>query len=205
MLDSTFGNNGMVVTQAGSTGFYPGGLAVLPDGTIALGGQAVFGSSSVFTVALCDSTGSLASTFAHNGIDTLTDEGVTGVAGMTVQPNGQIIATAQGNLQMRIVRYASTIPAGILDFSAQNEQLIVYPDPVQNIESLEYTLKEDETLNIGLYDMNGRLIQAFINNAYRTKGAHHETLMINGTLAAGTYFINLLNRETNISVKVVKQ
>lgn len=84
--DSTFGNNGTVVTIPFNQAlFSPTALALQPDGKILLAGTGV--------MARYDTNGQLDSTFAMDGVALLVSRSVTGIA---LQPSGKILIASGG-------------------------------------------------------------------------------------------------------------
>src|SRR5205085_12645576 len=103
-----------------------------------------------------------------------------------------------------LARYLPGFNIGILNFTTTQSSPLIYPNPLQPTEQLEYTLTQNETLTLALYDVSGRVVQTFFTNQQRNAGAHKETLSIS-TLAAGNYFLTLSNGAQKMSVKVLKQ
>jgi uncharacterized delta-60 repeat protein len=83
-LDTTFGNNGVVL---GSAGEDITGIAVEPDGTIVATGF----TSQAAVVYAFNSNGSPDSSFGTNGIATVDAASGARAAGIALQPNGQIL------------------------------------------------------------------------------------------------------------------
>jgi len=92
---------------------------------------------------------------------------------------------------------------GILDFSSA-ENVLIYPNPIQNNEVLEYFLKQDEVLTIGLYDISGRLVKELVTHESRSKGSHKESLNFGEGLPAGNYILSITNGSGSTGIKVVK-
>ncbi len=102
-----------------------------------------------------------------------------------------------------LARYFSGLDVGILNFSSSQNSPLIYPNPLHQTETLEYTLTKNESLTIALYDVNGKPIRNFISNEERSAGEHKEILNF-GELTAGSYFLTLSNGKHQMSVKMVK-
>ena len=97
-LDATFGSAGVVTTAMGSGDSQAYGVAVMPDGRIAVGGTATNGANTDFAVACYLSDGSLDTSFGSGG-KVLTDFNSTNdeARGLALQSNGQIILAGKSN------------------------------------------------------------------------------------------------------------
>ncbi len=93
----------------------------------------------------------------------------------------------------------------MLDFSIQENPILIYPNPIQSDAVLQYTLAQNEKLSIVLYDIMGRLVQTFIAGETRTQGEHKETLHLSSALSAGNYILNISNGKSRQGVKLVKE
>jgi uncharacterized delta-60 repeat protein len=123
-LDKSFGKNGKVLSYFGKLAAYTYCTAVQPDGKILLGGSM---SSDIgnygyyFLLIRYNKNGSLDSSFAHNGIDTIVISNTFNTGGafrsILVQPDGKIIgagSTNGSNYNYTVMRFT---PNGNLDSS----------------------------------------------------------------------------------------
>lgn len=117
VLDTTFGNQGLVTTDFGfSKNESIASIAIQPDGKIVAGGYADNGHNTDFALARYNADGTPDTSFGSNGRVT-TDFGVDDyITSITIQPSGGILAagyTLAGNFyQFAVARYLST---GALD------------------------------------------------------------------------------------------
>ncbi len=67
--------------------------------------------------------------------------------------------------------------------------LETYPNPFNSISQIEYQLVNAGYISLGLYDLNGRMLNA-LEGGYREAGVHR--MMLNGgSLGSGTYVVRL--------------
>jgi hypothetical protein len=82
-------------------------------------------------------------------------------------------------------------------------QVIVFPNPVNNILQVQFNLPKEDVVKIALYDMQGKLIVEK-DMGKRSSGQHQEMLdLLN--LPAGTYVCIIAGKFNSISKRVVKQ
>ncbi len=208
-LDSTFGSNGIVATMfENSSASYLSSIALQSDGKIVATGQVNIGNNQLFGTCRYNMDGSLDSTFGTNG------ETIFGIAtldyssSIAIQVDGKIVVGGHAidnyYMDFILVRYLSSLDVGVIEFSSKNFSALIYPNPIHQTETLEYTLTKNESLTIALYDVNGKLIRNFISYEQRMAGEHKETLNI-GELSSGNYFLTISNGSQKMTVKMVKQ
>ncbi len=82
----------------------------------------------------------------------------------------------------------------------------IYPNPFNPSTSIEYTLKDDDFVNISVYDVRGRRVATLYNN-YHSAGK--ETIVWNGTddrgrsCSSGVYFFKMSTSNKTISKKAI--
>lgn len=161
ILDSTFGINGIVLTEVGQfSGAYD--LVIQENGKIIVGGYATVGMQNQFAIIRYESDGSLDTNFGSNGIVT-TQMGVNGdaIKAIKIQSDGKIIAvgTKMGiypDYDIALVRYNEN---GSLDNSfGTNGKVII------NIAG-----NEDYGTDLALYQTEKIAVAGFslVNNNYK--------------------------------------
>jgi len=208
-LDNSFGIAGKVTTAIGSGSFIGGRSVVLQaDGKIVVAGD----GTDEIAVLRYNSDGSLDNSFGTDGI-VIKDiaGGPSRANGCAIQSDGKIVVagyaylnTAQENAGFVVARYLSGLTFGVVDFSIQENSLLVYPNPLQEVAVLEYTLTNSETISIDLFDISGRRVQSFIRAEKRSKGTHKESLTIDASIPSGSYILTINNGKGSSSVRVVK-
>jgi hypothetical protein len=68
---------------------------------------------------------------------------------------------------------------------------------------LKYSLPEDQVMIIRMYDLNGKLIQRFLENAYRGRGDHEEKLMLNANILSGNYVLAFETMKSTHGVPII--
>jgi hypothetical protein len=93
---------------------------------------------------------------------------------------------------------------GIVDFSIANHSVYVAPNPILEQTTLHYTLQDDETISIQLFDMKGAFVKVFKQSEQQTKGEHEEQLLFPNEIPAGSYILCISSPKGKKSVQVVK-
>jgi hypothetical protein len=63
---------------------------------------------------------------------------------------------------------------------------------LQDDAVLEYTLANDDIINIDLYDISGRLALSILKTELRNKGSHKEILGLDASLPESSYILTLV-------------
>ncbi len=102
------------------------------------------------------------------------------------------------NIYIDNVNLSGTV--GIDPISAEDNHLLVYPDPMSTEATISYSLASNQPVNIGLYDLTGRELKE-LANGNQIAGQH--TLGINNEgLSEGVYFIKMV---TNTAKSVTRK
>ena len=121
-LDTSFGNEGKVLTLPGNNPGRANSAVILPDGKILVGGSSI----SDFALARYNSAGTLDTSFNSNGIVITPLNGEDQITGLTIQPDGKIIAagftSTLNNYNYATLRYNSD---GSLDNSWGNSGKVI--------------------------------------------------------------------------------
>ena len=209
-LDNNFSVDGKVKTDIGVNFSDEAESVVLqPDGKILVAGTAGMEDNNLkykgaFAVVRYNSDGTLDNTFGPGGkVTTLFGASARGM-GCAIQPNGRIVVAGYAANNFAVARYLSGLNVGVVDFSIQDHQLLIYPNPLQEDALIEYTLTNDQIININLYDISGRLVQSIVKLEARVKGSHKEKLSLDASIPSGSYILTINNGEGSSSVRVVK-
>ncbi len=208
-LDSSFNLNGKLTTLISWNYDQANAVLIMPDEKILAAGTMDDNWDMSYGLVRYNSNGSVDSSFGNNAIVKTIIYGRDVGYSAALQSNGNIVVAGiakdtYGLSNFGVVRYLSGLNVGIITFTSQNFSPLIYPNPIQQNEVLEYTLTKDESLTLSLYDVNGRLIKNFFIQEKRNAGEHKEELNI-GDIAAGNYLLTLSNGEFKVSVKIVKQ
>ena len=207
IIDSTFGNNGTVITQLSNSRDILCEIKLQPDGKIIAAGYT--GATPNFALARYNENGSLDLAFGNNGI-VVTDFAFNYDVAytMAIANDYKILAagaTFDGSQwSFALARYFSGLNVGVVDFEKQPLPVQAYPNPVKNYATLTYALPKDESITIKLFDIMGKEIKIFMEGNKKMKGEHTEYLYFDESIKAGVYFLIIGNGDGVLSVKVVK-
>ncbi len=209
-LDSTFNGDGKLITSLGIGNDSGSAIALQPDGKILLAGYSYNGDGRDFALVRINSEGILDLSFGNFG-KVFTDFGGEETVGkeIVVQSDGNILVagyTSKGYpaYDITLARYLSGLNIGVIDFYKQDHNLLIYPNPLQDDAVIEYTLANDDIINIDLYDISGRLMQSIVNSEERIMGSHKEQLNIDTSVPSGSYILTISNGAGSSSINVVK-
>lgn len=210
IIDSSFGINGIVGTNMGGEDeIYE--LAVQNDGKIIAAGLSFQSTNGVyFALARYTATGTLDSSFGNNGIVLTGDAFTYNVCyALAIQNDYKIIAggAISPGLPMwniALARYMSGLNVGMIDFTNQKTPMLAYPNPVKDYAYINYTLTNDESLTIKLYDMQGHEVKSFISDIEKQKGEQTEYLYFDDGIKTGIYFLQISNGKSVQAIKIVK-
>jgi hypothetical protein len=92
---------------------------------------------------------------------------------------------------------------GIDELTIDNEQLKIFPNPVEELAVIRWQLAVNSNVSINVYDITGRKVEALVTNERQQAGEH----MINynaGKLKNGIYIVKIeINNEVKVG-KIVK-
>ena len=210
-LDTSFAGSGKAfvnVSQNDNTAY---SVALQADDKIVLAGRTWNGSDYDFAIVRLNTDASLDSIFGTNG-KVITDIAIDQdeCYSVVVQPDGRILAagyaTVSGtNRDIALARYLSGLNIGIVEFSEQNNAVLIYPNPIRDNAQLEFELLNDDFIDILLYNMQGVLVQEIKQNINLPKGQHSIALNFNNSLAAGNYLLVISGVAGKQEIRIVKE
>jgi uncharacterized delta-60 repeat protein len=207
-LDTTFATSGKSILKMGEQ-IRTYSIVLKPDGKIVMPGY-ITDSITDFTLIQYTPNGQLDTAFGINGIlrtDLGSDDEKAKSA--VLQPDGKILVggyTAIGfDHDFALLRYLPEggMHVGTVDFTGLKAQLLVYPNPVSTSTTLEYTLPYATTVSIQLYDLQGRLLQTYLNEVKQETGEHKQFISIPGSVPAGQFVLVLTTPEGKLGVRIV--
>ncbi|MCB0759583.1 MAG: T9SS type A sorting domain-containing protein, partial [Flavobacteriales bacterium] len=208
-LDNSFGMDGKVTTAFGTGDDHGYAVAIQPDGKILVAGDAFNGTNYDLALARYNTDGSLDNGFSDDGKVTTAfgtdDEYGSSVA---IQPDGKLIVAGSSNdgttNDFAVARYISGLDIGIIDLSLARSAPLIYPNPIEKLATLEYTLAHAETISIHLLDMQGRTIRTFVEGQKQAAGEHQQAIALAEDLPSGSYLIAISSPKGSLTVQVVK-
>ncbi len=181
-------------------------MLLQPDGKIIAGGQ----NESDFMLLRYNSNGTFDNTFGNGGlmVGSMGPANTDYLRGMALQTDGKIVATGITNdgfsFQFATARFLPIAGSvGVLDFTDSSIDLLIYPNPVRDNATLQYTLLNQENINVSLLNANGQLVQSILNET-QNAGEHTLKIDLNPTLPAGNYFVVVSNGNSKSTIQLVK-
>ncbi len=91
-------------------------------------------------------------------------------------------------------------------FLAENTfELKIYPNPASAAVNIDFTLQNAEKIEIGLYEINGRLLQTLVNE-HLPEGFHNRFVSLNAiSLNSGIYLVRFKSNNNLITKKLIYQ
>lgn len=156
-VDTTFGDDGVVLTSVGTSSDIASAMALQANGKILVAGTTTnTGSASNFAVARYNANGSLDPTFGNDGVVVTTvGSGNNGARGVVVQPSGTIVAagyTSAPAASIGLVRYIGDEPIATalanvtVNENSENSDLTVtdsFVDPIDPTAALSFSIAGD--------------------------------------------------------------
>jgi hypothetical protein len=102
-----------------------------------------------------------------------------------------------------IARYFSST-VGVIEFALVENGINIYPNPINEAVTFQYTLLESERLTIALHDLQGRVITTFLDGQLLPAGEHKQTVAMPADLASGNYLVVFSSPKGRMSVQVSK-
>ncbi len=211
-LDTTFGISGIQTFNINNTDNYLTCMALQPNGKILMSGINYYNATSTDEILLIriDANGILDNTFGNAGkvithINYLYDEAY----GIALQSDGKILLTGtaqfSSDVNVAVLRYNNDVQLGLIDFSISDSPLLVYPNPVKSELHVCYTLTENESITINLFDINGKIVQNFMINELQPKGDHKESFPFDNSISVGAYILSITNKNAiqELQIKLI--
>lgn len=209
-LDSNFGTGGKVSTNFAVENDVPAAVVIQPNGKIVVGGSAYPGTTLLdFAIARYLSDGSLDTSFGTGG-KLISEMGTGGnvISAMALQTDGKLVVAGQVNAgtssDFALARYIADASMGIDDFALESASLKVAPNPISASTVLQYTLNRNDVVTIGIYDIEGKLVQNIMEKTATQKGNYELAINFPENTATGTYFIVISTPNGKSSLKVIK-
>jgi uncharacterized delta-60 repeat protein len=211
-IDSTYGTNGIVITQMQDSSNLAD-LVIQPDNKIVAVGSTTMlpNQDNAIVIARYDTTGTPDPTLGMGGVVvTQINSQDQSLQAVLVQPDGKIVAagmtynTNEAQDDGLVIRLIPHPALGVLDFSDTPNALNVYPNPITESATLTYTLQQRETISIHLWDMNGRLVKTILEKSLQNEGEQEQSIVLSSSIPSGNYIITVSNQQQQVSVKIVK-
>ena len=209
-LDNSFDLDGIVTTAFSSSNDDISKIIQQTDGKIiAVGVSFQTLTAGKFTVARYNLNGTLDSSFGTGGVVTTNfSNNFGGAWSALIQPDDRIVVVGQseinGSWNMAMARYNSGLHVGIVEPNNNDIKIIAYPNPIQEMVNITYTLAEDCAVELLLYGINGKYIQPIRSLETRQKGDNKESVHINDNIPSGFYILKLSACNSEYYIKLIK-
>ncbi len=206
-LDNSFSGDGRVSTSFNVGTDAAHSMALQADGRIVLAGAS--STSFLFNFALLryNADGTLDDTFGVGGkvvtpLAALYDEAYA----VAIQPDGKILAAGYAyngsDNDIAVVRYLNDLNVGLLDLSVPDNSVLVFPNPIHGEAILQYELAREERITIQLLDLEGRVLQTFLDGHVQPAGPHQQAIALPRDLASGAYLIVISSTTGRMGIRV---
>ncbi len=189
LCDSSFNQNGFLSISYGTESFERwGAIVVEEDKKILVGG---FSEDSLLLCSFRDD-GSIDSAFGNYGKvkDYFGGYG-TGIADICIQDDAKVVAVGRGNNSHMVLRYNTAFSIGLNEPKSEIVSFNIYPNPLQNQATLDYTLKTGTEVSVSLLNILGQTVDVFIDGKMMEAGSNSETLSFYSNYLPGMYFVRI--------------
>lgn len=210
IADTTFGVNGLRGVNFGTGTNTLSGLLIQPDGRIICVGTV----NNNFTLLRVNQAGNIDNTFNGTGknVTSFGNEFSSTADRAMVMPDGKIVlmGSSHGNTPLNdtvfniaMARYTSGIHVGMMELE-QLAEVLVYPNPVQEALTIQYSLPSSAPVSMAMYDLQGRLVQQIVTGQLQNAGEHYEKIMLGTNMNNGFYILEITTGAVKKSIKIMK-
>ncbi|MFA7380165.1 MAG: T9SS type A sorting domain-containing protein [Bacteroidia bacterium] len=204
--DSTFGVNSSRTHNFGGLFDELKSIKVQPDGKII----GVGSSDGRFGVIRLTTTGTTDATFNSTGKTVTPFAGSTsaGIVHLSMEPSGKLLVAGSAfypdsMMRFTMARYHTGYNVSVDELNTI-KHVAVYPNPVADICEVEYTLQQAGEVTIGLYNLQGKLLQSEVAGKEQAAGTYHHQLQL-AHLPQGIYVLRISDANGQGTIKLVKE
>lgn len=175
-----------------------------PDGKYLKAGE----RNNHFSISRYNADGSVDTTFGVNGeLNTIVGY-TSSITDILLQADGKIVVggsslTSDNQLTV-LARFTNTV-LGTLDFSASENILSIYPNPIETSATFDFTLNNPENITVELYDVQGKLVKTIAKNQAYSAGNHNLPIELQSNLNSGYYLLKLTTKTGSESIQIIKK
>ncbi len=208
-LDPSFGPDspsspqpGIVTTSIWEASDNGRAVALQPDGKVIVGGYkgitGLGGPDGDFALARYLADGRLDTSFHAETISTINPPGIVttdfnstydGINSIALQGDGKLVAAGFAGPNFGLARYLLGPITPTRETYSLISSAFVYPNPATSEITLEYVLSQEESINIRLMDLRGRLMAVLASAEKRPRGKNRIVLHLPEELPAGSYLL----------------
>lgn len=200
-VDLSHGTNGISNDFVGSNNTT---MVIQPDGKYLKAGE----KNNNFSISRYYADGSVDTTFGTNGELNVIVGYASFITDILLQDDGKIVvggsSLASDNQLAVLARFTNTV-LGTLDFSASENILSIYPNPIEISATFEFTLNNSENITVELYDIQGKLVQTIAKNKSYAAGNHNLPIELQSNLNSGNYLLKLTTKTGSESIQIIKK
>jgi uncharacterized delta-60 repeat protein len=211
-IDGTFGDNGFKKISTGYASNRDGDVLVQNDGKILICGAAKNQNNPdqyIFALFRVNPSGTYDNSFASNGFVTTSFGSSSGEeisSSVKLQTDGKIVVIGasgfSGPSSILLARYNSGLYTGLTEQPTEDDYFVPYPNPFNNLVTLNYTLQEPSSITIDLLDITGKIILS--NTEQSTIGKHKKEILMPDNVKTGVYFIKIKSKSFDRTYKLIK-
>lgn len=204
-LDDSFGTNGIVITILGNLEAWSTDLAFQSDNKILVSGYYRILNDQDIIVYRYNKDGAIDFSFGKGGYTDINLGSYDEMAMTTALQSGKLLVAGGSDEYFFVLRYLLDLESGINSYYSYTDNCLIYPNPIKNEGILKYKLESSGNINIGLFDLKGKLVQIFLNDSYRSQGEQIENLIITKDIKPGIYFVMIWDKNFSIVLKLIKE
>ena len=106
--------------------------------------------------------------------------------------------------EMAVARLYTDFTIGIVEFGASEDPMSIFPNPLMELSTLAFTLRDGEQLTIALHDMQGRRVATLLEERWMPAGDHRVGIHVPPDLAAGHYIMELSSAKGHMCIQVAR-
>lgn len=93
--------------------------------------------------------------------------------------------------------FISLLVCSILEAQTPSDSISASPNPFSQRTLVSYTLANNDTISIRVYNMSGMLVVLLVNDSIVPAGTHQDSLRMDN-FPDGIYIVSLFNRKKNL-------
>ena len=102
-----------------------------------------------------------------------------------------------------LARYTD-LNLGNIDFTS-NKSMFIYPNPIEEETNLTYKLTTATNISIELFDMQGKLLKTYLQNATQNPDEYNQKIVFPSGLQSGNYLLKISSPDGSNSIKLIKK
>ncbi|MCB9252747.1 MAG: T9SS type A sorting domain-containing protein [Flavobacteriales bacterium] len=200
-LDNTFGTNGKATETFKEWGAARD-VAIQTDGKIVVVGSVLNGIANIDFLTIRFNSSGKKDFAVYTGFNS--NEEWEQAYSVSLQNDGKIIVAGFNYAGFGIARYMGGKSLEIANPIVLDNEVKLYPNPVNNHIVVKYNLIKESKITIQLLDFEGKDVITFVKDESQNIGQHSVNIELPGHLASGTYFLRISNIVGYKDIKILK-